>query len=65
MWFETLANNKTPAINGEKHFSLTAFRRVRGHLPRRGPGPPVVVTARAGRLPSRLHGRRDRTMLRL
>ena len=46
--------------------SLRFFlRRVRGHPPRRGPGPPVMGLARAGRLPSRLHGRRDRATMGL
>ena len=47
-------------------FFLCLFlRRVCGHPPRRGPGPPVMGLARAGRLPSRLPGRRDRAIIRL
>ena len=67
MWLalETLANNKTPAINGEKTFLCLLLRRVCGHPPRRGPGPPVMVAARAGRFPSRLFGRRGRAIIRL
>ena len=37
-------------------FLCLFLRRVRGHPPRRGPGPPVMGVARTGRLPSRLHG---------
>ena len=66
MWlaFQSFANNKTPAFNGANHFSLLAFRAC-GHPPRRGPNPPVMGGTRAGRLPSRLHGRRDRAIIRL
>ena len=47
-------------------FFLRLFlRRVRDYPPRRGPGPPVMGVARAGRPPSRLHGRRDRAIIRL
>ena len=51
MWkaFSDLSNNKTPAINGD--------RRKCGHPPRRGPGPPVMRTARAECRFRRLHGR--------
>ena len=39
------------------------LHRERGHPPRQGRGPPVMGVARAGRLPSRLHGRRDRAIV--
>ena len=41
------------------------LRRVCGHPPRRGPGPPAMGVAEAGRLPSRLPSRRDRAIIRL
>ena len=46
-------------------FFLCLFlRRERGYPPRRGPGPPVMGAARAeGRL-RRVHGRRDRAIIR-
>ena len=37
-------------------FLCLFLRRVCGHPPRQGPGPPVMGVARAGRLPSRLPG---------
>ena len=54
-----LANNKTPAVNREKHFLCLFLRRGRGHPPRRGPGPTAMGAARAECRPRRLHGRRD------
>ena len=38
------------------------FRGVRGHPPRWGPGLAVMGAVRVGRLPSRLHARRDRAI---
>ena len=66
MWkvFSDLAHNKTPAVNDEKKLCLF-LRRERGHPPRRGPGPPVMGTARAECRPRRLHGRRDRAIILL
>ena len=60
MWkaFSDLAHNKTPAVNGEKHFVYLFLRRERGHPLRRGPGPPFMDAARAECRPSRLLGRR-------
>ena len=49
----------------QTNFFRLFLRRVCGHPPRRGPGPPVMGVARAGRLPSRLPDRRDRTNIRL
>ena len=46
-------------------FLCLCLRRVCGHPPGRGPGPPGMGVAMAGRLPSRLHGRRDRAIIRL
>ena len=61
--FQALANNKTPAINSENSFSCLLRRRACGHPPRRGPDPPVMGVVRAGRLSSRLHGRRNRAII--
>ena len=48
-----------------KHiFNYLLLRTVRSISPRRGPGLPVIFAARAGRLPSRLHGRWDRAIIR-
>ena len=65
MWsaFQVLANNTTPAINGENVFPCLLRRRACGHPPRRGPDLLVMGLARAGRLPSRLHGRRVRVII--
>ena len=57
--FGDLANNKTPAVNGEKHVLCLFLRRELGHPPRRGPGPPAMGAARAECRPRRLHGRRE------
>ena len=67
MWlaFQALANNKAPAINGEKRNNFLLRRRACGHPPRRGPVPLEMGVARAGRLPSSLHGRRVRAIIRL
>ena len=46
-------------------FLCLFLRRVCGHPPRRGPGPPAMGVAEAGRLPSRLPSRRDRAIIRL
>ena len=43
-------------------FLCLFLRRVCGHPPRRGPGPPAMGVAS---LPSRLPGRRDRAIIRL
>ena len=62
--FHTLANKDTNYQR--RHFvSLLLLRRVRGHRPSRGPGPPAMGAARVRHLPSRLHGRRDRATIRL
>ena len=67
MWktFNELAHNKTPAVNGDFIFLCPFLCRERGHPPRRGPGPPVMGAARAEYRPRRLHGRRDRAIIRL
>ena len=67
MWiaFNDVAHNKTPAVNGEKRFLDLFLRRVRGHSPRRCPGPPVTGVARADCRPSRLLGGRDRAIIQL
>ena len=62
--FQILAANKTPAINGD-FFLCLLLRRVRDHPSRWGPVPRVLGAARVGRLPSRLHGRQDRAIIRL
>ena len=54
-----LAHNKTPAVNGEKHFIHLFLRRERGHPPRRDPGPPITGAARAECRPNRFRGKRD------
>ena len=62
--FQALANTKASAINGEKQIPSLLLRRACGHPPRRDDhGPPVMGAARAGRLPSRLDGRRDRAII--
>ena len=53
------------SLQWRRPFFVACFRRVRDHPPRRGPGPPVMGVARAGRPPSHLHGRRDRAIIRL
>ena len=65
MWkaFSDLFNNTTPAINGEKFFSLP-LRREYGHPPRRGPGSPVMGAARAECRLRRFHGRLGRAIIR-
>ena len=67
MWkaFSDLAHNKTPAVIGVFFFLCLLLRQERGHPPRRGPDPPVMGAARAECRPSRLHGRRDRAIIRL
>ena len=68
MWkvFGDLANNKTPAVNVFVFVFLCLFlRRERGHPPRRGSAPPVMGAARAECRLRRLHGRRDRAIIRL
>ena len=67
MWvvFQPLTNNRTLAINGEFVFLCFLLRRVCGHPPCRGPGLPEMDVDRAGRLPSRLHGRRDHAIILL
>ena len=67
MWkaLSDLAYKMTPAVNGENNFICLFLRRERGHPRRRGPGPPVMGAARAAWRPSRLHGKRDRSILRL
>ena len=64
MWlaFQALSNNKPPAINGDIFLPCLLLRRACGHPPR-GPGKPVMGAARAGRFPSRLHGRQDRAII--
>ena len=66
MWsaFQVLANSKTPAINGVFFFPCLLRRRACGHPSRRGPDPLAMGVAKAGRLPSRLHGRRVRAIIR-
>ena len=63
MWLalQALESNKTPAINGENLVPCLC-RRESGHPPRRGPDPPVMGVARC--LLRRLHGRRDRAIIR-
>ena len=65
MWsaFQVLVDNRTPAINGDFFFPCLLRRRACGHPPRRGPDPLAMGAARAGRLPSRLHGRRVRAII--
>ena len=67
MWlaFQARANNKAPAINGELFFPCLLRRRACGHPPRRAPDLPVMGVARAGRLLSRLHSRRDSARIQL
>ena len=67
MWnaFGDVSNNKTHAVNGDNFFLCMFLRRECGHLPRRGPGPPVMGTARAECHLRRPHGRRDRVIIRL
>ena len=67
MWraFIDLAFNKTPTVNGKKHFLYLFLRRARGLPPRRGRSPPVMGVARAECRPSCLRGRRDRAIIRL
>ena len=73
MWlaFQTLANNKTQAINGEICFICLLLSRVRGRPSPRPPGPLAIGVARVrrlprvGRLPRRMCGRRDHAIVRL
>ena len=64
MWkaFSDLYHKKTPAVKGENSFLCLC--RERGHPPRRGRGPPVIGTVRAECRPIRLHGGRDRAIIR-
>ena len=66
MWiaFGDLANDKTPAVNGNIFLLCLFLRRERGHPPRRGPGLPVMGAAREECRLRRLHGRRDRAIIR-
>ena len=67
MWkaFGDLSNNKTPAINGEKMFSLPlSSSGMRSSAPS-GPVPPVMGAATADCRPRRLHGRWGRAIIQL
>lgn len=58
-------DKKTPGFNGDLFLPYLFLLRVRDHPPRRGPGPPLVGTARAVRLSCCLDGRRDRAAILL
>ena len=60
-----LSNNKTPAVHGEQTKKSLFLRRECGHPPRPGPGPLVIGAARAECRLRRLHGGRDRAIIRL
>ena len=68
MWkaFTDLAHNKTPAINGEKYIYLPVSSSGARSSVSSGPRPAGHVgAARAECRPRRLHGRRDRAIIRL
>ena len=67
MWkaFGDLSNNKTPAVNGERFFSLPVSSSGARSVAPSGPGPPVMSAAKAeGRL-KRLHGSGGRALIQL
>lgn len=67
MWFafQSLANNKTPSINGDLFCSLPASSSGARSSAPPGARPALKGAARAGRLINRLHGGRDCAIIRL
>ena len=67
MWkaFGDLSNIRLLPSTATIFFLCLFLRRVCGHPPRRGPGPPVMGAARAECRLRRLHGRWGRAIIRL